>query len=245
VTNTATEMRELLGPLVAPLDAGARDALDGRGFVVVPSLFSREDVAAGLSAVEEASRAAHAEPTTRVAAGAPIVSLLNAGRAVDRFWTHPLVLAIALHVLGPDLRLQWVRSRTAAPGHGGQRLHSEAPAVAAGDLFVLNVIVPLVDFTADNGATRVVPGSHRKPPYFDKAADHHPDEVQLECAAGSLLAFSGHLTHSGMPNRSSRGRPSIQAFFVRRGLGPMLENGPELPTNQTFDRIGDLALLLI
>jgi hypothetical protein len=238
-------MGELLGPLVAPLDPCSRDALDLRGFVVVPSLFSREEAAAGLSAVEEATRAAHADPTARVAAGAPIVSLLNAGRAVDRFWTHPVALATALHILGPDFRLQWVRSRTAEPGHGGQRLHSEAPAAAAGDLFVLNIIVPLVDFTADNGATRVVPGSHRKPPCFDRAADHHPDEVQVECAAGSLLAFSAHLTHSGMPNRSSRSRPSIQIFFVRRGLGPMLEDSQELATNQTIDRIGDLALLLI
>jgi ectoine hydroxylase-related dioxygenase (phytanoyl-CoA dioxygenase family) len=223
-----------------------RDAFDTRGYVVVSSLFSKDEVAAGLSAVEEATRAARADPTKRVAAGAPIVSLLNAGPAIDPFWTHPVVLATALHVLGPDFRLQWVRSRTALPGHGGQRLHSEAPARPEGDLFDLNLIVPLVDFTAANGATRVVPGSHRKAPYFDRAADHHPEEIQVECAAGSLLAFSAHLTHSGMPNTSTQPRPSIQVFFARRGLGgPMLDEGHELATNETIDRIGDLALLLI
>lgn len=245
VTDTATEMGDLLDRLVAPLDAAVQHALDVDGLVVIPSVFSAEEVALGLGAVDEATRLAHADPTTRVAAGAPIVSLLNAGVAIDRFWTHPVVLAVARHVLGPDFRLQWVRARTAKPGHGGQPLHSEAPALPQGDLAVLNVIVPLVDFRTDNGATRVVPGSHRKVPYLDRAADHHPDQVQVECPAGSVLAFSGHLTHSGMPNQSRASRPSVQVIFARRSLGPTVAEGHELATNETVDRLGDLGLLLI
>lgn len=77
---------------------------------------------------------------------------------------------------------------------------------------VATAIVALVPFTAENGATRVVPGSHRRIDLQRRSGglSSHPDERTLTCAAGDAFVFSGHLLHSGTPNRSDHERPALQ-----------------------------------
>ena len=61
-------------------------------------------------------------------------------------------------------------------------------------------VIALVDFTADNGATRVVPGSHRWSP--DRGAA--PDELEAaEMAAGSAVVYLGSTLHGGGPNSTT------------------------------------------
>ena len=75
----------------------------------------------------------------------------------------------------------------------------------------------LDDFTADNGATRVVPGSHRKgavPKSFADPERHHPDETIVIACAGSVLVINGHLWHSGTRNRARGPRRVVQCVFV-------------------------------
>jgi ectoine hydroxylase-related dioxygenase (phytanoyl-CoA dioxygenase family) len=58
-------------------------------------------------------------------------------------------------------------------------------------------VIALVDFTADNGATRVAPGSHRWAP--DRVATD--DElVPAEMAAGSAVVYLGSTLHGGGAN---------------------------------------------
>jgi ectoine hydroxylase-related dioxygenase (phytanoyl-CoA dioxygenase family) len=61
-------------------------------------------------------------------------------------------------------------------------------------------VIALVDFTADNGATRVVPGSHQ----WTAGRVASPDElVPAEMAAGSAVAYLGSTLHGGGPNITS------------------------------------------
>jgi ectoine hydroxylase-related dioxygenase (phytanoyl-CoA dioxygenase family) len=61
-------------------------------------------------------------------------------------------------------------------------------------------VIALVDFTADNGATRVVPGSHRWP--RDRVAA--PEElVPAEMAAGSAIVYLGSTLHGGGANTAA------------------------------------------
>jgi ectoine hydroxylase-related dioxygenase (phytanoyl-CoA dioxygenase family) len=73
-------------------------------------------------------------------------------------------------------------------------------------------------FTAENGGTRVVPGTHRfrHPPPISLAQPlaHHPDERLVTGAAGSVLILNGHLWHSGRRNDSSAGRRAAQLVVV-------------------------------
>jgi len=77
----------------------------------------------------------------------------------------------------------------------------------------------LDDFTTENGALRVVPGSHRwgRRPQ-DVLGDPkrpHPDEVLVTGRAGDLVVMNSHLWHGGTANRTDRPRLALHAFYCR------------------------------
>ena len=92
---------------------------------------------------------------------------------------------------------------------------------------VCNSIWLLDDFTASNGATRVVPGSHRARTVprlaLPDPAARHPDEVLVTGPAGTVVVFNSHLWHGGTQNRSDRTRRATHAYFTRRGHGQQLD----------------------
>ena len=74
-------------------------------------------------------------------------------------------------------------------------------------------ILALTEFTAENGATRVVPGSHRWGP--ERVA--HPEEsVPVVMPAGSVVFFLGSTWHSDGHNRSTSPRFGV---FAKYSLG--------------------------
>jgi ectoine hydroxylase-related dioxygenase (phytanoyl-CoA dioxygenase family) len=78
----------------------------------------------------------------------------------------------------------------------------------------------LDDFTAENGATRVVPGSHRITRALSKnlaqPLARHPDERIVIGRAGDVLIFNAYLWHSGRRNESKGPRRAVQ-MGLRRG----------------------------
>jgi ectoine hydroxylase-related dioxygenase (phytanoyl-CoA dioxygenase family) len=61
----------------------------------------------------------------------------------------------------------------------------------------------LTDFREDNGATRVIPGSHK---HADKLEYQVADTVPAEMSAGSVLLYTGSLYHGAGENRSEQDR---------------------------------------
>lgn len=170
--------------------------------------------AAALEIVEATGRDREAG-VTRVA------NLVNKSPAFDRCFGDPLVLSAVNLVVGSELKLSSLNSRTSSSGHGGQFIHADwnAPPQDA-QYQSVNVIWLLDDFTLDNGATRVIPGSHKRSFGIRQSVDDphaaQPGEVLVTARAGSALVMNGHLWHSGTTNTSSGPRTAIQAYFVRR-----------------------------
>jgi len=85
----------------------------------------------------------------------------------DRVWTcagHPDVVAIARHFLGPRCRVVEACCKPTWPGAPAQSVHTDSVGEFARvpDVpWMINTIWMLTDFTVDNGATGVVPMSHR------------------------------------------------------------------------------------
>jgi len=100
------------------------------------------------------------------------------------------------------------------PGQGTQPLHRDRLAWGG---YIPNQIEPqfntiwaLTDFTEENGATRVVPGS----PHWEedrRATDQ--DKTQAVMSAGSVLLYSGSVIHGGGENRSSHDRTGINITY--------------------------------
>ena len=151
-----------------------------------------------------------------------LANLVNKGEVFWRAIAMPALLDGVRHVLGPDIKLSSLNARSADPHSAdGQPLHVDMAAVAdERGYWVCNTIWLIDDFTADNGATRLVPGSHRwgtRPQ--DVLADPmapHPDEILLLGRAGDVAVMNSHLWHGGTANRTDRPRMAMHAFFCRR-----------------------------
>jgi ectoine hydroxylase-related dioxygenase (phytanoyl-CoA dioxygenase family) len=121
--------------------------------------------------------------------------------------THPLYLGLADGVLRSScsryqLNLAHVLDR--GPGSEQQLLHRDQDIwphyPAPHPEVMLASVIALVDFTADNGATRVAPGSHRWEPGRE-ATDE--DLVAAEMPAGSAVVYLGSTIHAGGANVTS------------------------------------------
>ncbi len=132
----------------------------------------------------------------------------------------PRILACAHHLLRRPFFLFDVQGRDPRAGKGAQALHRDwvAPAGPAPMVIVLAFCDP---FGAANGATRIVPGSHRMEGDADVFAhmEHHPDEVTIEGAAGDVLVCDGYLVHSATENRSGASRRNLQISFYANEAG--------------------------
>jgi ectoine hydroxylase-related dioxygenase (phytanoyl-CoA dioxygenase family) len=91
-----------------------------------------------------------------------LADLVNKSPACDGIYTHPQVLAAVYHILGRAFKIFSLNGRDALPGYGLQGLHSDwGRRNAAEPYHLVNSIWLLDDFTPENGATRLVPGTHR------------------------------------------------------------------------------------
>ncbi|MDQ6942982.1 MAG: phytanoyl-CoA dioxygenase family protein [Candidatus Eremiobacteraeota bacterium] len=240
-----TEAEEILAALgvgPATLADGERTALDRDGYVVLAGIVDAASVAAMRSSVDELLDAARCDPTKKHGGTLHLDGVIDAGPAFDPAWCSPRVLAAVAHVLGADFQLFGAGYRGPRPGYGAQALHADDVPVAASDPFrVATAIVPLVDFTEGNGATRVVPSSHRDP-VRDASTEPgrpHPRERIVTARAGDAIVFNGHLWHSGTKNTSDARRDALQIVFRRRG-----GRGSGMSvSNATLDRLGTAGLM--
>ena len=114
----------------------------------------------------------------------------------------------------PRLILHLTQTICIHPGQGAQVLHRDR--LAWGNHLPrsiepqFNTIWALTDFTAQNGATRVAPGSNHWPD--DQRAE--PEQIcQAEMAAGSVLLYSGSVLHSGGENRAEAPRLGLNITY--------------------------------
>jgi ectoine hydroxylase-related dioxygenase (phytanoyl-CoA dioxygenase family) len=196
--------------------------LDDDGWLILPEVVNGRAVAAMRDAFERAA-AAQKEAGAREG-GTRHVTLDDASFGVAQ--DEARVLEAVRHVIDRDFGLMNCGGRDPLPGFGQQGLHTDWRARAAWEpYYAATALWLLDDFTPDNGATRLVPGSHRKgavPKAFSDPERRHPEEEIVLARAGSVLVFNGHLWHSGTRNRSGGPRRVLQCQFVASESMPRL-----------------------
>lgn len=225
----ATALAEL-GVTEATLDAETAERLDRDGYAPLPGVLDGAQVEAIRTRLAELMDAEGDQAGIEVhqeAGTDRLADLVNKGEMFRPCFTDSRVLACMAYVLG-DFKLSSLNFRAALPGQGHQNLHTDwGGPVEPGDYQVCNSIWLLDDFTAGNGATRVVPGSHRsgRSPgdVLPDTRGAHPDEVLLLAPAGTVVVFNSHLWHGGTLNRSDRPRRALHSYFTRRANRQQLD----------------------
>ena len=124
----------------------------------------------------------------------------------DLFWEVPLhdnVLPVVERVLDRECLLSSFCSLVLGPGQEAQPIHEDTQLIPLPRPHIpitINAIWALSDFRADNGATRIIPGSHK----YDSSPEYgrEYDAVTATMKAGSVMLFDSALWHGGGANNS-------------------------------------------
>lgn len=204
---------------MARLQAGATvdevvAELDENGFVIVERVLDATEVAAKkaeLLRVLEHTRQGRNDfegfSTQR------IYALFGKTRAFDGPATDPLVLGVLDRVLG-QYQLSAPQGIQIGPGETAQNLHRDDgvyPIARPRRELVVNTMWALDDFTEANGATHVVPGSHR---WVTETPTADSTVLRAVMPAGSVMFFVGSVFHGGGANTTERPRLGVILEYV-------------------------------
>jgi len=205
----------------APNLTAAVEALDATGVVIVRSAVDAEMIAAcrGTDSCANMPAAASASATRdwRISAFGRYHRInfeesdVAAFEAVERrFW--PLVTAFFKADGGSthDIYRSELQLLTATPESKNQMWHSDNRRRG------LTVIVPLVDFTLENGATQLLAGSHDA----SWRCVVNDGATVLQAPTGSIAAYDARTYHRGLGNSTEESRPALVFRYDRASSPP-------------------------
>lgn len=143
-----------------------------------------------------------------------VYALFAKVRGFDDVATDPIVLGVLDRVLGEHYQLSGPVGIDIGPHEVAQVMHRDDvvyPLAWPHEQVVLNSMWALDDFTVDNGATMVVPGSHRSAPGDPPSASA---AIPATMPAGSVMFYLGTLWHHGGANRTDHRRLGVILEYV-------------------------------
>ena len=201
--------------------------LDTQGYVILERYLSPEMLREVIDRVEElyTQEGENAGSEFRKEPGARrLANLVDKGPIFEKLVASPEVLELVGHVLNDNFKLSSFNARSTDPFcKDAQPLHCDAGALPDQRGYsVCNTIWLLDDFTSENGATRVIPGSQKWKQLPQQAlpdpAAPHPEEVLVLGPAGSVVVMNTHSWHGGTANLTSNPRRALHIFYCRTDL---------------------------
>jgi hypothetical protein len=181
------------------------------------------------------------------------------GAAMVELLEDPLIHALAEAIVGPVRLMDQVvtlalpADSAAGPVTSGWHRDYEAFHVGSQPPTHLWFFIPLDRLTAANGATWVVPGSHRRcqapqpaipEGYSSDDLERFPARIQLVAEAGDLVVVNPSLVHSSGRNRTGEDRRLLNVGLASAELRPLFDHwaiaGPALQ-----GRLGPCAKMLM
>jgi ectoine hydroxylase-related dioxygenase (phytanoyl-CoA dioxygenase family) len=211
------------------------ERINADGFTIVERAIEPELVEALAASLERLERELGAKPAFNAFEGhhtVRIYNLLRYGAPFDQVPVHPAVLPIIDGVLGDGCLISSLSSIAIDPGETAQPIHADDQVIPLDKPhrpIVCNSMWALTDFTTANGATRLVPASHRREnPEYGGAYE----TIAAEMPKGSVLLWDGALWHGGGANVSDARRTGIAmnycAGFIRQQENQQLGLDPSL-----------------
>lgn len=224
------------------LSPSAETELREQGFTIIPGPHLARGQDHFSSAFDKAVE--EADPSdVSVRSSTRIDDFVNRGEEFDVMYTYPPLLGACVATIGKPFKLSGMRARILEPGTPAETLHVDVKH-GARDWPVVGGIFMVDAFTADNGATRFVPGSHLRTAAPGDGVEHagatHEEPVLACGPAGSLIVFNASVRHGHSANSSRVRRRSIQMHFVARDAQESTHHAMRM-REDTLRRIGPLA----
>lgn len=191
---------------------------DRDGYVVLPDVFTDDDLAPLIEALDRnealADEQLRARADGRIAiaeTGAITFTVHLAERepVARSFATHPVFADLCHDLIGPDVRLYWDQAVYKKPEKPRRfPWHQDNGYAFVEPQQYLTCWVALTDATLDNGCPQVIPGLHRRGTFRHRWVDplgweiveSHPDAIAAPVGAGGIVVFSSLTPHLTGPN---------------------------------------------
>ena len=218
------------------MDVSAHIAqLEERGYLIIENAIEPElcdEIVAEIARLEK-SGVRSLTPNDRTGFNTVrFFDLLNQGEVWQRVAVHPSLIPVLKGVLGDDMQLSTMGTAVIGPGEPAQVIHRDdglykMPMPHRN--LVCNTLWALTDFTEENGATQIVPDTHRLLEEPDPQTDYGP--IQAVMPKGSVCLILGTTYHGGGKNRSSTRRYALTINYcdaaMRQQENLMIAVSPE------------------
>lgn len=184
-----------------------------KGWTILPGIIEPEVVAELASDLARLEEELHAAPAGNSFEGSNTIRIYNLLARSEAWWKVPIhqaVLPVVERVLDQGCLVSSLSSINIGPGETAQPIHADdqlIPIPKPHPPTVCNTMWALTDFTDENGATRLVSGTH-----LADASPAYGKHYESECAEmekGSVLIWHGSLWHGGGANRTQERRVGI------------------------------------
>ena len=219
---------------------GHIENLDENGFTIVHGVVNEDELLFLRDAMDHiyATYDPERDGLRRVEGSHFASNLVNKGSFFESIFLRHPIYALVRYLLGEDCILSSLNSLEPLKGQGNQRLHRDLPpGDSPQEPIVANSLWAIDDMDRDNGATRLIPGSHK---------DSHPppdDEegvIYAEIPAGDVIVTNAHVLHGASANPSGRRRRVMHGYFTKNGLSQQLRQREYL-LPEVFARLSPLA----
>ena len=211
------------------LTESEKNELDQQGFLLLESLIPADTTtelrehALALAVAEQKAGKGHSYLANDSAQR--VWNLVNKGEIFEEAIQHPKMLAAMAYLLGTDCTLSSFTVNVLYPSAPDAGLHidyplSGLPTPRPNFPMVANSVWFLDDWTLENGATRCVPGSHRRLEALPEPGVAYDDALQICGPRGSVLIVNGAIWHGSSENRTNESRVGLLGFFCRSILKP-------------------------
>jgi ectoine hydroxylase-related dioxygenase (phytanoyl-CoA dioxygenase family) len=212
----------------------AKELTEGKGYAVLPRLLPRrlvEKVREDILVLREADRTSgRLRPEGK---RERITRLLGRQREIEELVLNPVILAVAERLLGSEFIMSHSPSaHLVSPGARPMAAHVDwpywgmRPPFPTHPVLTVQVIWMLEDFTLENGATRVVPGSHKFATWPDQTFEK--EAISAVGEAGSAIIAHGLIWHDTGPHTGAQPRVSLLLNYGPFWVRPMSPlTGPE------------------
>jgi ectoine hydroxylase-related dioxygenase (phytanoyl-CoA dioxygenase family) len=176
-----------------------------------------DDLASGFAATPRSVGAFYGNRTRR------FHGLLRRSPRTQDFVLQPVIMELAEAVLGPHcerVQLNLTQAIEIEADSEAQAPHRDQdmwPIHAPGVEYLVNVMWPFTPYTAQNGATRIWPGSHRRQ---DEMVIAEEEAAYAEMEPGDALVFLGSTLHGGGANRTTEPRRGMIISYSLGWLKP-------------------------
>lgn len=224
-----------------PASAGSKAilaALYEAGGVIIEGLLTPDQVTAMNKEIDEPLRelkpgSTHKSESTKAFHGANtkrLTGLTTCSKSFrDYLLDHDVCHGVAERVFHPQTGTYWLTTAQVieiGPGNIAQRLHRDQDQFQVftklgpdGPEATVNYLVALTDFTEENGATRVIPGSHKWLDFTERGTPE--DTIPVEMKAGDACLILGKTVHGGGANKTnSEYRRAVSFAFQASFLTP-------------------------